>query len=498
MTVAGVSLIYSIVAAAGAPVARHTNRAELKRALQDRHGLELAGFDSQAVDAVVKAAASDPEKAADLLHASWQETSVEKRRANAEAKLEAMQAPGEQGKPGAGTQVAEGDPAGVPAVPEAGDMEDAGKRASPFEPDEELVNRAVEDAVARGNLANTDEVRSLIPGYNEADPLTRDSVFHKQASALNDRVIKRLLERDPVTRSAILLAGGAGSGKSSILEGIDIPSDVVIDTTLSWEDSARRIAADIEASGRTPIVLYVHRPFATAFEDGVIDRYLKGKEKGVPRLVPLKVAAAAHVGAQETVIALAAGGVDVSVFDNSRRIGEFVERDIEFIKGNRYTTSNEGRRESGTGTSRATDRSGVESSIVGGDGGSPGANQAELRRRAEERLIAEGNAILERYRREGKLTDAEVRAFRGEGGGPEGSPGNGDSSPPEGGGDGPGSSNRPAAPTPSSGGIRTESSESQPEIRELTSLSGGESVHVLELPDGTRSEHATRDDAQDA
>jgi hypothetical protein len=499
----GISLVISLVAAAGGGIARHTERAELAKTLQDRHGLELAGFEAAAVDAVVKAAASDPEKAADLLHASWQETSVEKRRANAEAKLEAMQAPGEQGKPGAGTQVAEGDPAAAPPVPEAETAGGGEKRASAFEPDEELVNRAVEEAVARGNMANTDEVRSLIPSYNEADPLTRDAEYHRQASALNDRVIKRLLEREPVTRSAILLAGGAGSGKSSILKRLGIERDVVIDTTLSWEDSARQIVAEIEASGRTPVVLYVHRPFAKAFEDGVIDRYLEGKKQGAPRLVPLRVAAEAHVGAQETVIALAAGGVDVSVFDNSGRIGEFVERDIEFIKGNRYTTANEGRRESGTGTTTATDRGGVESSIVGGDGESPGADQAGLRGRAEERLIAEGNAILERYRREGKLTDAEVHAFRGEGGGTDDSADGGGSAPPDGGGDVPGPSNRTAAP-PGSGGdaggaeLPSPEDERQPAIRRLTSLGTGQEVHVFEAPDGTRSEHGTLDEAFDA
>jgi hypothetical protein len=69
---AGVSLIYSNVAAAGAPVARHTNRAELKRALRDRHGLELAGFDSQ--------------RAAELLHVSSHWATVEARRENSEAK----------------------------------------------------------------------------------------------------------------------------------------------------------------------------------------------------------------------------------------------------------------------------------------------------------------------------------------------------------------------------------------------------------------------------
>jgi hypothetical protein len=492
----GTSLVISLVAAAGGSIAGHTDRAELAKTLQDRHALELAGFDAAAVDAVVAMAGSDPQRAAELLHASWQETGMEKRRENARAKrgmLEEMVAgqlarPEQQPENGGGARSSE--------VEEGTGGAEEVDTSPAF--DEGLVNRAVEEAVARGNMANTDEVRSLIPGYNEADPLTRDSEYHRQASALNDRVIARLLEREPVTRSAVLLAGGAGSGKSAVLKRLDVPRDLAIDTTLSWEDSARQIAADIEASGRTPIVLYVHRPFAKAFEDGVIGRYLKGKKNGVPRLVPLQVAAAAHVGAQETVIALAAGGVDVSVFDNSGRAGEFVERDIEFIKGNRYTTANEGRRTSGSGTTTETDRGRVESSTFESDGGSAGADQAGLRRRAEELLIAEGDAILERYRREGKLTDAEVRAFRGEGDRPEGSPGDGGSTPPEGGGSEPRPSNRPGASPSSSDVPRMEESASPPAIRELTSLSTGQSVHVLELPDGTRSEHATREEAQDA
>ena len=298
--------------------------------------------------------------------------------------------------------------------------------------DEELINRAVEEAIARGNIANTDDVRPLLDGYKEADPLTRDSQFHRQASALNDLVIQRLLARKPVTRVAIVLAGGGGSGKSSVLKRLGLQWDAVIDTTLSWEESARQLISDIEASGRTLFVPYVHRPFANSFEEGVIRRYLKGKEEGNPRLVPLRVAAEAHVGAQETAIALAEAGVRVSVFDNSGSAGQFVERDIEFLKQNRYTTANEGRSESGTATTAEADTGRSSSSILRSDGESPGGNRAGLRggtadhgrdrgevgrkQAAIDRLIAEGDAIIERFRREGKLTDAEARAFRGEGG----------------------------------------------------------------------------------
>jgi hypothetical protein len=117
------------------------------------------------------------------------------------------------------------------------------------------------------------------------------------------------------------------------LRRLNLQWDAVIDTTLSWEESARQLIADIEASGRRAVVLYVHRPFAKSFEHGVIERYLDGKEKGTPRLVPLRVAAEAHVGAQETAIALAEAGVKVSFFDNSGSAAQFTKRDIEFLRG---------------------------------------------------------------------------------------------------------------------------------------------------------------------
>jgi hypothetical protein len=464
-------------------------------------GLELAGFDAGAVDAVVKAAASDPEKAADLLHASWQETSVEKRRANSARKLEAMRTPGEQGKPGAGAQVAEGDPAAAPAVPEAEAAGGGEKSASAFEPDEELVNRAVEEAVARGNMASTDDVRPLLPGYGDADPLTRETAFHKQAGTLNGEVIKRLLARKPVNHVAILLAGGPGSGKTSVLGEFNLPSDLVVDTMLAREKRARLLIDQIQASGRVAIIGYVHRPFAAAFE-GNIDRYLKGKESGEHRLVPLRAAADAHIGAQETVLSLADQGIPVEVIDNSGPVGGALRKDIGFLREHRYTESHERRDEVRTkGT--ADDTGGNEGNGGSGSGRSIEESAGQARKRAADRLTEEGNAILERYRREGKLTDAEVRAFRGEGGGTDDSPDGGGSAPPDGGGDVPGPSNRTKAPPGSGGDARgaelpSPEDERQPAIRRVTSLGTGQEVHVFEAPDGTRSEHGTLDEAFDA
>ena len=84
----------------------------------------------------------------------------------------------------------------------AGEMDDSGMTAKP-RPKVEItaeqqaqVTEAYYQKALSSRVANTDDVRSLIPGYNEADPLTRDADYHKAASAINDAIIDPTLSGD--------------------------------------------------------------------------------------------------------------------------------------------------------------------------------------------------------------------------------------------------------------------------------------------------------------
>jgi hypothetical protein len=276
--------------------------------------------------------------------------------------------------------------------------------------DENLIARAVEEAEQRGNIANTDDIRSLIDGYDEANPLTRDAQSHEVSSAANKEVIKRLLAKEVETGNAIILAGGPGSGKSTALERVKAERDLVIDTVSSSDSSSTRMIADIKASGRNALIIYVHRPFDLAFE-GVIQRYLNGRDAGQPRLVPMPVVAQAHIGAQETALNRAADGAAVIVFDNSGKLEDLRERDVDFLKQNRYINQYGTEQ---TSPASASNESGDHRVGPQSDGGSDPVVQGRSRTSAEAGLVEAGNALLERYRAEGKLTDEEVQAFKGE------------------------------------------------------------------------------------
>ncbi|MCW1916977.1 zeta toxin family protein [Luteolibacter sp. GHJ8] len=430
---ARVSFLMTLFAGGGGSLLRRNqvDPAQAKRELGDFKTLRQMGFGRQEAEDISARAENDPAGAADDVMAGTARMTPEERQQNV-AQFEQEQVEQEQQQGGDDL-----------------DGELAPKRDDELPTtDEGIFQRALQEAEGRGNSVDLDKVRYLIPGYRDADPLTRDAKFLRKSAELNNRVLRELLKRKPEHGLVVIMAGGPGSGKSSVEHDLSVESDAVIDTTLSVEGSARRILAQIKDSGREASVVYVHRPFENAF-GGVIDRYLKGKKSGEERIVPLAFVAQGHVGAQQFALQLAAEGVDIQVFDNSGEIGSHIERDIDFLEQNSYVESDERRapraargaeEESGRGPQDdlGSDGRGRKEDAGASREGSRGDDPVAA---AIGRLVAEGNAILERYRSEGKLTDAEVRAFRGEAdggpngkgnGGPEGKSG-GDGNAPRGG-----------------------------------------------------------------
>jgi hypothetical protein len=101
----------------------------------------------------------------------------------------------------------------------------------------------------------------------------------------------------------------------------------------------------------------------------------------------------------------------VVVFDNSGKLEDLRERDVDFLKQNRYVNQYGTEQNSPTASSNGSGDHRVDSQS---DGGSDPVVQGRSRASAEAGLVEAGNTILERYRAEGKLTDDEVRAFKGE------------------------------------------------------------------------------------
>lgn len=100
------------------------------------------------------------------------------------------------------------------------------------------------------------------------------------------------------------------------------------------------------------------------------------------------------------------------MIDNSGPPGSATRKDVGFLHEHRYTTyygGDEARPE--TASARSAGDPGNEGAGGTRHVGSPPEGSRRDRERATKRLTEEGRAVLERYRRQGDLTEEEVNAF---------------------------------------------------------------------------------------
>lgn len=220
------------------------------------------------------------------------------------------------------------------------------------------------------------------------------------------RVLDSMLAEPSKTGKVLVLAGGGGSGKSTVYPTLDSDADFVYDTTLSNPAAAGKLFEKIKSSGRTVEVAYVHSDFSKAFTN-VIDRYLKPKHGQPPRIVPLNIAATAHIGAQEVLFNLK--DIPVTVYDNTGPVGQISEISLDKFDTLRYIQLNKSHdSDEHFNQPRETETGGAGGSATAGEAG-----RDQGRAGAKARLEEAGRAIVESYRERGLLTDAESHAFLG-------------------------------------------------------------------------------------
>lgn len=257
---------------------------------------------------------------------------------------------------------------------------------------------------------SADDVRPYLPGYAEADPLTRDGEYTNAAGKISRNLLDRLFAQPSKTGIVSVLAGGPGSGKTSSAASFIPKSDFTYDTTLSNPSTASKLRKQSDASGREMVVTYIHRRFPLAMQT-IIDRYLDAKGNGEPaRIVPLDFAVRSHIEAQETILDFK-GGI-ITIIDNNGSLGESREITLEDLAKESYLPRDEedARR---TGSNPERDRLGNDPKLERGLAERRAESRKNQRRTAEEALGEEGRGIIERHRAEGILSDAEADAFLG-------------------------------------------------------------------------------------
>lgn len=177
----------------------------------------------------------------------------------------------------------------------------------------EDYNKRVMEEFGSNNVVSGDEAKYVIPGFDAS----MSRAYHEPASALSKVVAKDILKRSEGDgRPAMFMAGGSGSGKTSVIKKYDQLDRyaVVYDANLNNFDSAVKKIDPLLKDGREIVIDFVYRPISPAFE-GVIRRT---STRG--RIVPIKQHLDTHIGAIETITKLKekyGDKINISVFDNS-------------------------------------------------------------------------------------------------------------------------------------------------------------------------------------
>lgn len=196
------------------------------------------------------------------------------------------------------------------------------------------------------NVLNPDDARSLSYEYRQNPSLLAGAV-HEPSSAFTKLMYDYLLENNKTnTKPVTFTAGGAGSGKTTAIDGIreiykiKKKSSIVYDSTLSNSKKAvKLIDKALKNNPKSKIALmYVMTDPVSAFERAIVRA---SKPKG--RTVPIKHFVQSHVGSKSSFPEIAQyyknnSRVKTYVIDNTGDIGTQKIVPLENIYSKVYTT----------------------------------------------------------------------------------------------------------------------------------------------------------------
>ena len=198
-------------------------------------------------------------------------------------------------------------------------------------------------AAREGKVLDVDIARLLCPEYAAGKEGHRrwTGATGRPATEFIKKLYSQKLKLEPAG-PVLFLAGGGGSGKSTVADNLLAPAlveaEIVWDGTFgNYEAAHMRIQAALK-SHREVMLCYVHRPFEAAVA-GVGVRYEK-----LGRWVPALMLAKDHAGAQDSIARLQADfrdddRVEFMAIDNTEVATQIP---MECLADLRYDTAGEG------------------------------------------------------------------------------------------------------------------------------------------------------------
>lgn len=197
-------------------------------------------------------------------------------------------------------------------------LKDTPKRRAEYEKSHKAEAPAKEPEVEFDRdsvVLSADEVRKTMPGYNPKDWRThvdKTGFVGPRMEAQFQHLLKT--RKNKGNGHVAILAGGNGSGKSTVTSKLADNYDFTIDSTLGNIETARKQIKSILANGQKPNIIYVYRDPMDAL-NGVIER----AENGGHIVSPLSFANS-HTKARENLRLLIdefGDKISATIYDNS-------------------------------------------------------------------------------------------------------------------------------------------------------------------------------------
>lgn len=190
-------------------------------------------------------------------------------------------------------------------------------------------------------LISADEAKKLFPRFQE-DPAKYSQAVHTSSSRFSIILYERRLDALPPNGTVVFLAGGPGSGKSTVIEGgLDRGADIVFDFLFAHTPSNDVHIGNALGAQAQITVVYVHNPVDRAASGMMLRARDESREGKLGRTLTEEHLANKHFDAQRALFDAAEKyqdnpNVKFLVFDNSGARGQHRPIPLESLRNKMY------------------------------------------------------------------------------------------------------------------------------------------------------------------